>query len=303
MEIRFNTDTLTVREATGLLALLTTACPDVLNAAAETLGARGLLEMPEGVAVSGPSAGAQLADAAAAFGAGEPGPAPADPAAAFAAPAAPMPATMPAEAGAPFADGATAPDGSTATPTLAPAAAPASPSSPTTSGGSVELDAAGLPWDARIHAKAEKGPGGTKNKSDGKWRAKRGVSADEVAKVTAELRAQYPEPAAAPAPAAAAPAPPPPPPADVAPAAPPPPPPPAAAAPAASEGAAPSPAQEFARVMRRVTEAQTAGKLDANTVAGIVTASGLAKLPDLIANPALIPTFEALLDTHLATVA
>lgn len=47
----------------------------------------------------------------------------------------------------------------------------------------VELDSAGLPWDARIHAR-------TKAKiADGTWRQKRGVAPEVIASVTAELRA------------------------------------------------------------------------------------------------------------------
>lgn len=46
----------------------------------------------------------------------------------------------------------------------------------------VDLDADGLPWDARIHA-------GTKTKkADGKWKAKRNVDPELVKQVEAELR-------------------------------------------------------------------------------------------------------------------
>lgn len=45
-----------------------------------------------------------------------------------------------------------------------------------------ELDADGLPWDERIHASTK-----TK-KQDGKWKAKRGVNAETVKQVEAELR-------------------------------------------------------------------------------------------------------------------
>lgn len=46
----------------------------------------------------------------------------------------------------------------------------------------VELDADGLPYDARIHS------GGAKKNADGRWKAKRGVSDDERKRVEAELR-------------------------------------------------------------------------------------------------------------------
>jgi len=64
----------------------------------------------------------------------------------------------------------------------------------------VELDAEGLPWDARIHASTK-----TK-KADGCWKAKRGVSAELVQQVTAELRQLMALPAPAPATEAPAPA-------------------------------------------------------------------------------------------------
>lgn len=47
----------------------------------------------------------------------------------------------------------------------------------------VELDADGLPYDARIHS------GGKMKNSDGRWRKMRGVSEVLVAQVTAELKA------------------------------------------------------------------------------------------------------------------
>lgn len=71
--------------------------------------------------------------------------------------------------------------------------------------GHVELDANGIPWDARIHG------GGQKKTDGGVWTKKRGVSADLVAKVTAELKAALASPlasttaAAPPAPASAVP--------------------------------------------------------------------------------------------------
>jgi len=63
------------------------------------------------------------------------------------------------------------------------------------------VDAAGLPWDARIHA-------GTKAvNADGRWKKRKGVQPLDVSKVEAELRAQLaagaPAPVAETAPAAA----------------------------------------------------------------------------------------------------
>lgn len=67
-----------------------------------------------------------------------------------------------------------------AVPASAPAPAQAAPPAPVAAG--IELDADGLPWDQRIHA-------GTKAKlNNGKWRLKRGVDADLLKKVEAELR-------------------------------------------------------------------------------------------------------------------
>ena len=69
--------------------------------------------------------------------------------------------------------------------------------------GELEFDSTGLPWDERIHAS-------TKTKTAaGIWTKRRGVDDATVARVTAELRAIYPDatltvPAAASAPAPAA---------------------------------------------------------------------------------------------------
>lgn len=58
------------------------------------------------------------------------------------------------------------------------------------------VDAAGLPWDARIHA-------GTKAvNADGRWKKRKGVQPLDVTKVEAELRAQMAAGGAAPAPVA-----------------------------------------------------------------------------------------------------
>ena len=239
----------------------------------------------------------------------------------------------------PGADTAAEPAGSTATPNSAPAAG-----SPTTSGSTaesaappaqpatgahsaaaaptVELDAAGLPWDGRIHS----GPADKKKKNaDGTWRKKRGVDDATVEQVTAELRqvmgapsptpaaapnaaaSPEPAPAAAPTPAPAAPQPmpaaagmesgpavanpasstPPPPPIPAAPAAPAPvpPAPPAAAAPATS----------FADLMRKITARQTAGTLTVEATSEIAKSLGLTGVRDLINRPDLVAAFDQLL--------
>jgi hypothetical protein len=58
----------------------------------------------------------------------------------------------------------------------------------------VTVDAAGLPWDQRIHSSGKK-----TNKGDGLWTAKRGVEPSTIAQVEAELRAlmSLPKPQAA----------------------------------------------------------------------------------------------------------
>lgn len=94
----------------------------------------------------------------------------------------------------------------------------AQPSAPVTSGSGnaipasnvidgVQLDAAGLPWDERIHSS-----GDNKLNADGTWRARRGVSPATRGQVEAQLRATLAAgapttPAPAPTPPAATPAP------------------------------------------------------------------------------------------------
>lgn len=203
-------------------------------------------------------------------------------------------------------DGASAPPAPVAPPATAEAPPPPPPAAPPAG---VELDAKGLPWDGRIHA-ATKG----KN-ADGSWRGKKGVGKEVIESVTAELKAALgaPAPTAPPAapvppadaPAAAAPPPPSAPVSDAPSAAPPPSEAPPAATPAPVPVAPPagaSPAAEFARVMRVVTEAQTAGRLTPENTAAAVAAVGLAALKDLLVRPDLIPDFETTL-TALMTPA
>lgn len=52
--------------------------------------------------------------------------------------------------------------------------------------GAPQLDSAGLPWDERIHSSKR-----TVN-DDGRWKKRRGVSEQEMARVEAELRQKFP---------------------------------------------------------------------------------------------------------------
>ena len=182
-----------------------------------------------------------------------------------------------------------------------------------------ELDSAGFPWDARIHA-------GTKStKKDGTWTYKRGVDDALVKAVEAELRAVMAAPTAATVPSApeTPPAPPlgvtdpaaafgggapasspasvPAPPSEgaatQAPPAPPVAPSPAdtPSAPTGEAGASPEAIGEFARVMRVVVGKQTAGTLSTELTTRIAQQLGLTGVRDLARRPDLIPAFEALL--------
>lgn len=215
------------------------------------------------------------------------------------------------------------------TPAAIPAAPPVSPAAPTAvattptptpaplpNPGGVEVDAAGLPWDGRIHSgPADKRP----QNADKTWRKKRGVSDDEVATVEAELRAALGAPPAAPAtvptppapivpvapisevpaapvPPAPAPASPPAAPVAVAPTpAPVAPPPTPAAAVTASGPAAAAPASNFAELMRKITALQASGTLTVEGTAQISAALGISGVRDLITRPDLVPSFDALL--------
>jgi hypothetical protein len=190
----------------------------------------------------------------------------------------------------------------------------------------VDVDAAGMPWDNRIH-----GAKRAKTVKDGLWKKKRGVSPDLVATVEAELTAAMSAPAAptyvAPADTSA---PPPPPPANDAP----PPPPPPAPAPAVitrrtpdgatytetvllangwtedniinlpivaeAAPAAPGPAGvvetlTFPLLMAKITQALAAGTITQAAVDAAVTGVGLASMPLVATRPDLIPAIDAAL--------
>lgn len=131
----------------------------------------------------------------------------------------------------------------------------------------VELDAEGLPWDARIHA-------GTKRKNaDGTWTAKRGLNDPNlVAHVKAQLRATL---AAGPtAPAVAAPPVPTPP-----------------AAPPVPAGGAPgaNPSDPFTEFMQWLSVEMVAGRIDHAKINAAVSAAGLPSVDQLRLRPDLVP--------------
>lgn len=170
---------------------------------------------------------------------------------------------------------------------------------------SVELDKAGLPWDARIHAES-------KNKiADGTWRKKRNLDPALLATVEAELKQLMGVPAPTATPVA-----PPPPPAQVA----------EVAAPAESLAipafldrskqpevpkalAAPvapavnqDPRGQFVALIGRTSAALSAGKITQNEVTQICTASGVAALPLLSNRLDLLPQIAAGIDALIARV-
>ena len=257
MHIEVDTAHMTFSEATGLVALILSIFPNA-HRAPDTVTI-GAIESARVVQV-GASALAEMLEEEAEI----------DPAAAF--------APDPAQA---FGD---APIPPAATPAVAPP--PIVPAS-----SAVELDKNGLPWDARIHASTKA------RNADETWRNKRGVSADTVAAVTAELRAVL----AAPGPSVAAPPSPPPVSVPLA-AAPPPPvsaptPPTPAIAPTISQPAA----TDFPGIMRKVTGAQSAGQLTTADVSRILGDIGLNALRDLVNRPDLIPTFSDQVDAYIAS--
>lgn len=135
----------------------------------------------------------------------------------------------------------------------------------------VTADAAGMPWDGRIHASTRSTVAG------GVWRLKKGVDEALVASVTAELRAAMAAPAAiAPPPAAPVVAPPPAPGITVAP------PPPA------------SGAMTFPQLMLRITS-MTPGAETQARVTQAVQSAGLPSLPMLASRPDLVPAVAAAL--------
>jgi hypothetical protein len=201
--------------------------------------------------------------------------------------------------------------GADSAPTSVPGAPDATPPQP--AAGGEQVDADGLPWDERIHAKTA-GGGGTIN-ADGTWRGKRGVAGDLVASVTAEYRAKgY----AAPVPPAPAPEvvggealpgeTPAPPAGDSAPTAPAPTPPPPtsdSAPPAPTDTPAPpasslAPLARFQALMSKVRPAQDAGKLTVVDITGICQAAGIVQLGELLTKPQHFEIVEAQIDALIS---
>lgn len=175
------------------------------------------------------------------------------------APVAPMP-TLP--------QAVTAPVPPAPTPAVA-AAVPTAPAAPSSLAGSVELDAKGLPWDARIHSS------GKTLIKDGTWRYKGGVPPERIAAVEAELR-----PLAVPvAPTVMTQAP-------VVP----------VGASLATTIVSPADApQTFEQIMPLITAAVTAGKLQPGAIQAACSALGLASIVQLQTSPAFVPQVWALL--------
>lgn len=170
-------------------------------------------------------------------------------------------------------------------PTPAPvAAAPAAPAAPASPAG-IEVDADGLPWDARIHA------GGRARNADGRWRQKRGLNdAALKARVEAELRQAMGAAATASVPVPLPPS--------ALPAVPAPPAAPAPAVPATSTTEAPAaPSEETApQFLARVGAKLASGALTQERLAAALQTVGLTTMAQLIVAPALIPAIRAQID-------
>lgn len=156
------------------------------------------------------------------------------------------------------------------------------PIAPTTTPGNIELDAAGLPWDERIHSSNHQ------RTEKGVWRAKRNVDPSLKSKVEAELRATLGA-----TPAAAASTPPPAAPAPIAP-----PSLPGANLPPMPGAAAPDPAYAaLVQFIAQNTHSATNpnGRLTDDWVKQVLTHYGVAdgNLQNLAHNPALVPTIDA----------
>lgn len=177
-----------------------------------------------------------------------------------------LPVSTPTDAPAPIVSGTTPTESASSAPT-----------STVSDGAGVELDADGLPWDARIHASSK-----TRN-ADGRWRQKRGVHEALVTSVTEQLQAVMAVPSAStPAPVeapAGAPTPPP-----------------------AMETPQPAVAA-FPALMQKITAAQTSGRLTPAAILDAVRSAGLNALPELIHRPDLISGVDAYLNVLLLEAA
>ena len=142
---------------------------------------------------------------------------------------------------------------------------------------SVDVDARGLPWDARIHSREK-----TKL-TNGNWKNKRGVNADVVASVEAELGRLMTIPLA---PAAIAS-------------------PPVANVPRPPVDSTTAPTVNhsngtFPGLMQKVTAAIAARQLTNDQVLVIIKQNGFDSLPGLISRPDMIPQVEAMIDAQIA---
>ena len=159
-------------------------------------------------------------------------------------------------------------------PPIAPvAAAPAAPAAPASPAG-IEVDADGLPWDARIHA------GGRAKNADGRWRQKRGLNdAALKSRVEAELRQAMGAAVSVPSVALGGPN------APVAP--------PTAPVPAAPAAPSEEPAPQF---LARVGGMLASGALTQERLAAALATVGLSTMAQLVVAPALIPAVRAQLE-------
>lgn len=193
---------------------------------------------------------------------------------------------------------------------------------------SLELDASGMPWDARIHQKAK-----GKKKGDGTWKLIKGIDPTIVAAVTQELHARMVNsppaevaapsfPGALPVPPAAAdvhrttadpagtahavPVPPPPAVGGV-----PVPPPPVSVQPASAVPVPPAPVlgvpnapvvqtMTLRDLVSKITALRTSGRLTAEQVDGAVRAAGAPNLQTLGAMAHLVPEVDMQIDLILA---
>jgi len=201
------------------------------------------------------------------------------------------------------------------------------PPAPIGSPSANELDARGMPWDARIHSTNRA------KKIDGTWKYKRGVSPDMIGACEAQNKPgnESTQPAAPPAtpPSAASPFPlaaPPPPSAPVAPSAvippappvtvpvpmpsdgiPPVPPTASSAPPTVSAAASPAPTAaapiDFRGLMSKIQREQAAGKLSDKQVTDALASVGLRpeEMAKLIGNNLLIASVNAALDACLTS--
>lgn len=262
--------------------------PDVKTASAafnaselaEAERLEGVPHVDEAYHTGGPFPGETLPTPAAVFGGQVPQPPAGVPSIADAGALPTVPVVMPATT-------STAPS----TVPVPPAPTPASvapPAAPTTGSPApgVELDARGLPWDARIHAR-------TKSKTaNGQWKNARNVDAAEVTRIEAELRNLMAIPAAAPA----VPVPPP-----LVPAAPAIVPPSVPAPPASpASGATAASPSSFPELMLRISGAQTQRQLNQTQVSAIVAKYALPGIAALTQRPDLIWSFAADIEAQIA---